>query len=1130
MTRLERLIANFSIENLQGFFRDVNPDFRPNDRDYGFLFQGDTRIHEQIRQKYERIRVVGFAQMENADELVVIAARSRESLTSRTGKKLQYQVAKDILKYENRDAAIFVFYDDAGAFRFSLVRAQYKGRNRDFTTFKRYTYFVSPNLTNATFKKQVGSADFTDLDNLQKAFSVEPVTREFYTRVADAFYRLVGSTTNKKRYQPALKLPSTDIDTDPEKYRQFAVRLIGRTLFVWFLKNKSSDSGKPLIPNAWLSSEYVEKTRDYYHGLLEKLFFEMLNTPVDKRDDATLPDGHRYVPFLNGGLFEPDPDDFYKPGPGGFSLSHNTLKVPDQWFVDFFQTLEQFNFTIDENSLNDQEISIDPEMLGTIFENLLAEIDPATQQTARKATGSFYTPRPVVDYMVQQALMAHLQAKTGLDEQKLHALFTDDDVEFTGEQKNALLIAFDTLKLLDPACGSGAFPMGALHKITTALQKLDPDAQWWKDRQLAKIENPAYRESLRKKLDDSEVDYIRKLGVIQHSIYGVDIQPIATEIARLRCFLSLVVDERIDDHAKNRGIYALPNLEFKFVTANTLIHLGKDWNPDLDFTGTDADIRELQRYRDEYMYATGDDKSGLKKRILELRDLIAEKEAKATHSAGWITKVGNWAPFGNRPSPWFDPKMMFGRDAFDIVIGNPPYIQLQKASGSGEKFADFYKNENYYTFDRTGDIYALFYERGIELLEHSGVLCYITSNKWMRAAYGKKLRHFLCVHDPMKLLDLGPGVFNTATVDTNILLIRKTGKKLQDVNIKKENCGVRAITLHAGKDAKTDLAALDDNEFITLDDLGEQSWIIISKQEQQIKDKIQRMGTPLEQWDVKINYGIKTGFNPAFIIDGKTRDELIKKDPKSAEIIKPILRGRDIERYRANFADKWLIATFPALHLDIDDYPAIKAFLQGFWPKLVQEARPISQQERQSLMEHARKYGIKLKMSDLKKSRKKTGNQWFETQDQIGYYEEFEKEKIIYREISDAMNATLVKEGLYTNNKLYLITGERLKLILAVLNSFLFARMMLASTNVTGGKGQDFLSEVKIPKIPEAQQKPFEDLVDQIIAKKALGQDTSAQERRIDIMVYKLYGLDYAEVKIIDPDFALTRQEYENFK
>ncbi len=996
MEYLENLVTHFSSENLSLFLRSKIPQFVPQEEDYSYLFEDKSEILEN----YKNIYKLGEAELDNSEELIVITAKVVKNLTTRSSKKRQYEIAKKILKEENRDAAFFIFYDDNGNFRFSFIRANYLGTKREFTEFKRYTYFVSPNLTNKTFKKQIEKADFTDLDSIQEAFSVEPLNKEFYQSISHAFYSLVGGKVAEKEYQQTLRLP----EGDRKDYQNFAVRLIGRIIFVWFLKKKTSEAGEPLIPDEWLKPETIEKTENYYHDYLEKLFFEILNKPIKERP-FYLPKGHEKIPFLNGGLFEPQNNDHYDSNQLGFSSDYNTLHIPNEWFKELFETLERFNFTIDENSPDDLEISIDPEMLGTIFENLLAEIDPETQKSARKATGSYYTPREIVDFMVEQSLLEYLKNKTGLEHETLIGLLRDTDVEIklSKKQKNAIIDCLESVKILDPACGSGSFLMGALHKITTILQKVDKDARIWKEKHLSKIKDPILKETLKKKLDKSDVDYIRKLGIIQNSLYGVDIQEIAIEIAKLRFFLSLIVDETIDDEEDNRGIFPLPNLELKLIPADTLKNLPKVRMPDL--FGHKKEIDKLKELRAAYLQSYGEEKERIKREFIKTQNIILSPKT-ITKTADFEEAIGGWDPFKNESVEWFDPKWMFGVDGFDIVIGNPPYIQLQKAHDDKNKYADLYKNESYETFERTGDIYALFYEKGINLLKNGGFLCFITSNKWMRAKYGKKLREFLSKYNPVLLIDLGPNVFSSATVDTNILLVQKS---------EQEEIKLKALTL---KD-KNKLNSLTDEDFTVLNSLGSDSWIILSPIEQRIKEKIEKIGTPLKDWDVKIYRGVLTGFNEAFIIDGKTKDELIAKDPKSAEIIKPILRGRDIKRYKAEFADKWLI--FIPWHFPLHENKNIVGASK--------EAEKAFQEQYPALYEHLFQYKDKLS----KRNRAETGirYEWYALQRCAAtYYEEFEKEKIVWQEIVREPSFALDTQGFYPEATAFFMTGENLKYLL----------------------------------------------------------------------------------------------------
>lgn len=1061
------------------------------------------------------------------------------------------------------------------------------------------------------------------MDSIQDAFSVEPVTKEFYTKLQRWYFWAIKN----------IKFPE---DAEKEKNgREIAIiRLITRLMFVWFMKVRG------LIPNDLFEEKEINKIlkdfsneeSTYYKAILQNLFFATLNTKQDERKFRREVRGHkgynpdygnhnvfRYhnlfkesvslenlfkeIPFLNGGLFEcldykskisnerKYIDGFtdtkkYQPKVPNFLFFSDPTKVD---LADFFgeknktyevegliNILKSYNFTIDENEPDDVEVALDPELLGSIFENLLASYNPETATTARKATGSFYTPREIVNYMTEESLKqyfkTHLKDMPSIDE-KLDLLIKSDNSKnpFDEQTTKKVIDLINDLRVVDPAVGSGAFPMAMLNKLVFILGKLDPKNQYWKESQIEpikkSIKDPVLQykltQQIEKQFKEKNADYGRKLYLIEKCIYGVDIQQIAVEIAKLRFFISLLVDEEIDKAKENCGVEPLPNLDFKLMQGNSLISTfaGIDFSNNkrekykvLHFQGIEPPykkfIKEFEDLKHQYQYEPNNKKkrelrdkinekiieifqtkiSGLDSTLKDIEEraqkipkeqreiFIKEEKQELNKKLGFdieqVKKDLIAYTEGRKQKDFFLWDVYFAevfsqKRGFDIVIGNPPYIQLQKAVNNKQKFADLYKNENYKTFERTGDIYTLFYEKGIKILNRYGLLCFITSNKWMRANYGKSLRKFLSEHTPLKLIDLGPGIFNTATVDTNILLIAK--KFFSEKNHHR----LKALTLTD----KDKINTLTDKDFTILADLNEDSWIILSPQEQRIKKKIERIGTPLKNWDINIYRGVLTGYNKAFIIDGKTKDELIRKDPKSAEIIKPILRGRDIKRYKAEFADLWLIATFPALNVNINDYPAIKEYLKQFLPKIKQTGETY-------IDENGKK----------QKTRKKTRNKWFETQDQIAYYKEFEKEKIVWGNISYGNEFAYDSSSLYINAPANLLTMKSdkysIKYMLANMNSKLFEYQFVRK-GIDLGKAfewkMQYIFPLYVPQIPSHQQKPFENLVDKILIKKERGEDTTKEEQQIDLMVYKLYQLTYDEIKIVDPEFPLTKEECDRF-
>lgn len=316
---------------------------------------------------------------------------------------------------------------DRRNYRFSLLTSKYEFDGEKVVKVlsnpRRYSYSLGYGTkTKTAYDFLIGKGKVNSLDELINRFSVEVVNKQFYSEIALAFTKLVGGQRDGKTFEKELNLYGI---IDQNKYAEFAVRLIGRIVFCWFLKEKKSENGIPLIPESMLALDSIKTSRNYYHDILEPLFFELLNTNQPRRKGKfTREEIYTQIPYLNGGLFSPHTDDHYKFAPELQTGQYGLVTIPNEWFEHFFEILGQYNFTVDENTSYDIELSIDPEMLGRIFENLLAEINPETGENAKKSTGSFYTPRDIVDYMVDSSILEHLKAKTGIDEAKLRALIS----------------------------------------------------------------------------------------------------------------------------------------------------------------------------------------------------------------------------------------------------------------------------------------------------------------------------------------------------------------------------------------------------------------------------------------------------------------------------------------------------------------------------------------------------------------------------------------------------------------------------------------------------------------------------------------------------------------------------------
>ncbi len=648
---------------------------------------------------------------------------------------------------------------------------------------KRLSFFLGPNAkVNTPTKFILKRERVIDFEDLKSRFSIEVVNKEFYREISGLFTQLVGgSVQNGKKmenYKALLKLP--DVQDHSQTSLEFAVRIIGRVIFCWFLREKKSDLGKSLMPNELLSLRAVKNNPDYYHKILEPIFFEVLNKPFRSRKDGYVKEPFSSIPYLNGGLFSPHDDDFFSYNGSRQTTIHDQVVIPDEWICKFFDVLETYNFTIDENTSFDEELSIDPEMLGRIFENLLAEINPETGESARKNTGSYYTPRAIVDYMIDESLLLYLKTQTRIDGGKLRAAISydlndDEGNLLTENERERIITALEKVKILDPACGSGAFPIGALQKIVFILQQTDSDGHLWFKKQI-KNTSPELRRVVEREFAHKNFDYIRKLGIIRENIYGVDIQPIATEISRLRCFLTLVVDERIQEDLENRGIEPLPNLDFKFVTANTLISLpGSHTYSQIGLFEDAAGISELKELRDMFFNASGVERDQLKLQFVQAQNRMFQRlisEHRRGH-ADLTTKLTTWDPFSHKASSWFDPEWMFGIKAgFDVVIANPPYI-FTRNQGIDEKQKKYFY-ENYKHQSNQLNTFGLFIEKGYILLNEQGMLCFITPNNWLTIDTFAPLRKFILQStSDLKIVNILDRVFAAANVDNAIVLFDK---------------------------------------------------------------------------------------------------------------------------------------------------------------------------------------------------------------------------------------------------------------------------------------------------------------------------------------------------------------------
>lgn len=825
------------------------------------------------------------------------------------------------------------------------------------------------------------------------------------------------------------------------------------------------------------------------YSFLYTLFFKVLAKSKERRiTENKENEYYKHIPYLNSSLFEETEEEKIN----SITKLNNSLKMKimsgsvlykdrdfDKKELNFLEYILRFlncyifNAINDSSNINKNTI-IKSSILGLVFERLNGYKD-----------GSHFTPPAITMYMAKYSIEKSIVNKfnkffkdanfKNIDEIKI---YVDANIHKIKEQVKYIL---DSITIIDPACGSGHFLVACLNeliKIKSYLHVLSNDIKVdIEDDELVinYINGAEYKYNMEGgniseiKQKIQKILFEAKKHIINNQLYGVDINPNSVNICRLRLWIELL---KSSYYLENNGadkyidLEILPNLEFKVLSANSLIELEeKEGNNNLKLA---YDKTELVKNMREYFNADFETKKEIRKKVLKLLKEYSQ----------YNTKLKDYNPFDMLKSyDFFDSEIMFGIDSFDIVIMNPPYFQL---TGKHKYLHYFEKGKN-----KTADIYQLFMETALnKLLSQMGVVSAVVSNKWMRAGYGERTREFLYNNCYVfEIIDLGANWFESATVDTNIITYAKDKEKQDKIEAYKIS---KCENIELNKNEK-------DNFIFTSKDYG--AWIILNKTEKDILEKVKKF-KPLKDWNINIYRGILTGFNEAFIIDEETKNKLILEDKKSKEIIKPLLRGRDIKRYSYDFKNLYLICTFPALNIDISDYPEIEKYLKSF--------------------------GKRLEQSGEIGCRKKTIHKWFEMQDTIAYYKDFEKFKIVWKEMGSSPAFTLDNKNYYANDTCRIITGDNLHYLVAIFNSkcwdFIFKKFYAG-----GGLGDEgfrykseFMLDTAIPEIDKKTEKEIVNLVEKVIEGKEKGIDTREFEVEIDKIVYELYNLNENEIKIIE--------------
>lgn len=1092
------------------------------------LFTGNERVVKGQQ--------VGTVKLDDGKQLAIIIIEVDNSIIiSRNRQELRNIAIQPIDQNIVHGILAFFFNKNQPDYRFSFIAKEasideetgelIKGETKP----KRYTYLLGPNEACTTPAKRLlvladqKAKGAVDLKQLKEVFSVEPLKKDFFKAYKAQYEKFWKHLANEGNPFRAKLIDATKGESEKEDkkrvlqekpIRDFVKKLLGRIVFLHFLQKKGWMGCSPASKD-WIDGEprfmqrlfeNFSEPEEFHSKCLTELFFNTLNSkrPNDIFQVKSLTgklNGSR-VPYLNGGLFEPEKNEA-------------TLNVdfPAEFFRSLLEFFEQYNFTIDENSPEDHEVGIDPEMLGHIFENLLED---------NRDKGAFYTPKEIVQYMCKESLIQYLLNTFTVQkdvEQFIRFHKVSDNLQ---ERDNALLLnqKLDDIKVCDPAIGSGAFPIGMLQEIFEAKRFIYPYLKTNQDFKPAEV----------------------KKNIIQNSIYGVDLEKGAVDIAQLRFWLSLVVEE-LNPHP-------LPNLDYKIMQGNTLLEqyrgidlsqMGKTQNdeviePARDLFGNLLEsqlkmtfsqtrtTRKIQRLIKQFFtIEAGEEKKNIREEIntLVLQHIEYNIGLRENQLYRWLNESGspdnlskaakkkydNWKSSikqlqetkaqllkiqetDDRPYFLWHLYFMdvFEQGGFDVMIGNPPYIQLQKMGKATDVLQDAY----FESFTRTGDIYCLFYEKGVKLLKPKGVLSYITSNSWLRAKYGTKLRKYFRENtNPVFLLNFEDTLlFQSATVEANILVLQKASFE----------GNLTAVAIKADLN-RNQLVEYIKKKQIQLSELDDNGWSVADPVDYRIKSLIEFAGDIKldSKYGYRINRGILTGFNDAFIINTRKRDELVELDYRNDKIIKKFVGGRDLSKYSLEWKDTWIINSHNGLKEGNispinarDDFPKIFEHFQVYESQLIK--------------------------------RTDQGSHWTNLRD-CSYWIDFEKPKLIWAELSDLPKFVYDDKGYYTNKTTFILTGENLKYLMVLLNSKLLV-WYFSQISTSSGMGTTIWTKYKVEELPiKLALEPYKvqfDLLADILLEVFNSKDKSlihladSFEDVMNMMVYELYFEKELRINEID--------------
>ena len=1032
----------------------------------------DKGFYDYIETVYDYGTFEDFEQ----EEMKLYVVKLKRTSSLERARTMQRNFIAKLLSEDIINNALVAFYGDNEDWRFSFVNKTYK-REKDkikeeLTLPTRHSYLVGPTQSNHTCQKQMKSLlnyDEITIEEIFKAFEVENVTEEFFKEYKELFHMLTESIEKVKEKDNLVK---EEFEKREIKSTDFAKKILGQIVFIYFIQKKgwlgvSKDKKWGSGPKDFLRRLYNKEYKKYdnfFNDVLEELFYNGLST---SSVDNHYSEFNCKIPFINGGIFENIND---------YDWKHTDINLDNKIFEEILDTFDTFNFTVKEDEPLEKEVAIDPEMLGKVFEKLL-------EVNERKDKGAFYTPRHIVHEICQETLISYLETNTeDIPKEDIETFIKEgylaiDSIIRVQEQNlpeqeaNKIIPIPNTIigqmeiieellnkvKVVDPAVGSGAFPVGMLTEIVQAKHVIQ----------------------LLEGYDEVNL-YDLKRETIENSLYAVDISYSATDITKLRFWLSLIVDEESIEN-----IRPLPNLDNKIMCGNSIIDTFegiKLFDEGLLETSTEKqtklfakkseiELKKLAKYKSSYFNEnTHSEKIKLKKQIQESKwNFIKETIKEGTNYKNkdeLLEKINQYKHAESKP--FFIWELEFSEiftgenPGFDIVIGNPPYVRQEKI----KELKPILK-QTYETYSGTADLYVYFFEKGIKLLKEKGCLSYICSNKWTKSKYGNLLRQYLKNKTNILIYNdyTGEKIFKDASVDTSVILIFKDYNPQNEIKIDKKYLLRQKL-------------------------LSDYNWAFKSTEILELHRKILNTGIKIKNIDdLFIRRGILTGYDKAFIINENMKNELIQLDNNNKKIIKPILRGRDLKKWKLSFHNQYLICTKNDIEVKYE-YPTIYSYLKKYEEKL--------------------------------SKRWDKGHHWSNLRN-CTYYDEFEREKIIYPNIASNLSCILDNNNYYINPKCYMISSKNynLKYLIAILNSKLMEFTFSLIGSPLGKKGYDlhkqYIEQLSIVLPNKDNQHIFDKYVHKIQST-CDKNEIKIIESKIDQLVYKLYNLSEEEIQIVEKE------------